>query len=229
MIRALVFASVFFLQGAGDASLVLDRLEARVTADPDDLRAANEYRMAVIPAGSYDRALAFFKNLTTQHPESANAHLNYGFAYVDKIPAAGAISQVILANSALTEFSRSLELRPSWIGFYTRGASYLYWPKIFNRTRLGVSDLETALKMQRADRRHAYHVRTFVALGDGYWLMDDPQKARAMWRAGLKEFPDSEALKTRLAAKAPALKTLIDDTYDPSRRVDTNLSELWTS
>ena len=29
-------------------------------------------------------------------PNAANAYLNYGFAYVNKIPAAGAITQVIL-------------------------------------------------------------------------------------------------------------------------------------
>jgi tetratricopeptide (TPR) repeat protein len=208
----------------------LDALELRVTADPDDLRAGNDYRMTVIRAQAYDRALAFFKELTARHPDSANAHLNYGFAYVDKIPAAGAISQVILANSALTEFSRSLELHPSWIAYYTRGVSYLYWPKIFDRTRLGVADLEIALTMQRAaDRRHAYHVRTFLALGDGYWLMDQPAKARAAWRAGLKEFPQSAALKQRLASKPPALHDLLRDVYDPSRRVDSDLTELWTS
>jgi tetratricopeptide (TPR) repeat protein len=210
-------------------SAPLDQLESRVTADPEDLRAANEYRLTVITATSYDRALNFFNDLTAKNPDSANAHLNYGFAYVDKIPAAGAISQVILANSALTEFTRSLEIRPSWIGYYTRGVSYLYWPKIFDRTRLGVADLEAALKIQQADERHGYHVRTFVALGDGYWIMDDAQKARAAWRAGLKQFPDAEALKQRLAAKPAALKTLMNDTYDPSRRVDTDLSALWSS
>jgi len=232
VMRALVLAHVIaavVLQGAGDRSAALDQLEARVTADADDLPAANEYRLAIIKAKAYDRALDCFKRLTAQHPDSANAHLNYGFAYVDKIPDAGAISQVILANSALTEFTRSLELHPSWVGYYTRGVSYLYWPKIFDRWRLGVADLEAALKLQRTDQPHAYHVRTFVALGDAYWLMDDPAKARAMWRAGLKAFPDSAALKQRLAAKPPDLKKLMNDTYDPARRVDTDLSELWTS
>ena len=40
----------------------------------------------MIPVKQYDRAIAFFKKLTTEHPSAANAHLNYGFAYVDKIP-----------------------------------------------------------------------------------------------------------------------------------------------
>jgi tetratricopeptide (TPR) repeat protein len=205
----------------------LPRLESALSADPDDLRAGNDYRMEIIRTGQYDRALRFFEALTAGHPDAPNAHLNYGFAYVDKIPSAGSISQVILANNALTEFSRALDLRPTWIGYYTRGNSYLYWPKIFDRTRLGITDLEEALRMQQADQKRPYHVRTFIALGDGHWIMDDARKAKAIWQAGLEQFPDSAALKTRVAATAPALKTLIDNTYDSSRRVDTNLEELW--
>jgi tetratricopeptide (TPR) repeat protein len=226
MMRAFALATLIaalLLQGNP-----LDQLEARVAANPDEVRAANEYRMAIVTARDYDRALEFFKELTARHAGSANAHLNYGFAYVDKIPAAGAISQVILANSALSEFTRALEIEPSWIGYYTRGVSYLYWPKIFDRTRLGIADLEAAVAMQRGER-HAYYVRAFIALGDGYWIMDHADKARAAWRAGLKEFPDSQPLKQRLAAKPAALKQLMSDTYDPSRRVDTDLSALWSS
>jgi tetratricopeptide (TPR) repeat protein len=205
----------------------LSRFEAALTEQPNNLRAGNDYRMAILKARQYDRAIAFFKSLTTSHPDAANAHLNYGFAYVDKIPSAGAISRVILANSSLTEFTRALELEPTWVGYYTRGASYLYWPKIFDRTRLGIADLEAALRRQRSDRKRPYHVRTFIALGDGYWIVGDESKARAAWRAGLEEFPDSAALKTRLAAGSAELKALIDDTYDPARPVDTNLEELW--
>jgi tetratricopeptide (TPR) repeat protein len=205
----------------------LAKLEQALAAAPDDLRAGNDYRMAVITAGQYDRGLEFFGQLVESHPSAANAHLNYGFQYVDKIPAAGSITQVILANNALTEFSRSLELKPSWIGYYTRGNSYLYWPRIFGRTKLGVADLEEALKIQKAEPKRSYHVRVYLALGDGYFKMDDLEKARTMWKEGLAQFPDSAALKQRLAAEGDALKLLLDDVYDPNKRVDTNLQELW--
>ena len=99
--------------------------------------------------------MSFFEKLATTKPESANIHLNSGFAYVDKIPVAGSITQVILANNALTEFTKAVELQPSWIDFYTRGMSYLFWPKIFNRAPMGVADLEKAMKLQQAARRRA--------------------------------------------------------------------------
>jgi tetratricopeptide (TPR) repeat protein len=207
----------------------LVNFEQLLEGQPDDLRAGNDYRMAVVQVGQYDRGLAFFQRLIEANPSASNAHLNYGFAYVDKIPVAGAITQVILANHALTEFTSALELRRSWIGYYTRGNSYLYWPRIFLKTHLGIADLEEALKIQRTDKKRSYHVRTFVALGDGYWMMDELDRATATWRDGLAQFPDNEALKVRLSQQGRDLKATIDSSYDPNKRVDTSLQDLWAS
>jgi len=207
----------------------LGRLESALEAHPDDLRAGNDYRMAVIQAGQYDRAIAFFQKLVTANPTAANAHLNYGFAYVDKIPAAGAITQVILANNALGEFTKSLEIHPTWIGLYTRGNSYLFWPRIFNRTQLGIDDLLAALKMQKEGPKQPYYVRVYVALGDGYWKLDEFAQAANIWRDGLAQFPDNPALKARLAAQGDGMKALMDAAYDPAARVNTSLQDLWAN
>jgi tetratricopeptide (TPR) repeat protein len=220
-------SAVRHIQGPTDTD-ALAKLEQALSAKPDDLRAGNDYRMALIKAGQYDRGLDFFEKLVAAHPSAANAHLNYGFQYVDKIPAAGSITQVILANHALTEFSKSLEIKPSWIGYYTRGNSYLFWPRIFGRTRLGITDLEEALKIQKAEPKRNHHVRVYVALGDGYFKMDDLKKATAVWKEGLAEFPDSAALKQRLGSPPDAIKGLLDGVYDPNKRVDTNLQDLWS-
>ena len=184
---------------------------------------------AVIQAKDYERSLKFFEKLVADHPNSAKAHLNYGFAYVDKIPAAGSITQVILANTALTEFTRSIDISPSWIAYYTRGNSYLFWPKVFRRAPLGVADLEKAYSMQKGGAKRTYHVRVYISLGDGYWKTDNMEKARAIWTEGLREFPDNAQLKARLARNGDDLKTYIDNELDPNKRVDTNLQELWAS
>ena len=224
-LAVLISAALWAQEGAGDR---LGPLERRLSESPDDIQAANAYRREVIAATAYDRALRFFESLVGTNPRAANAHLNYGFAYVDKIPAAGSITQVILANSALTEFTRAIELQPSWIAYYTRGASYLFWPKIFGRAPFGVADLEEALRIQRSQPKRSYHARTFVALGDGYWKTEDPARAHATWRQGLQEFPGHAALEARLAADAEALAKIIDAAFDPTQRVDTDLSELWS-
>src|SRR5205814_6394647 len=192
--RTLIAAGLSIWAAAG-AMPDLPKLEAALTAAPDDIRCGSEYRQAVIQAKEYERSLKFFEKLVADHPTTANAYLNYGFAYVDKIPASGSITQVILANTALSYFSKSIELKPTWIALYTRGNSYLYWPKVFNRAHLGVADLQAAMKMQKADKPRPYHVRAYVSLGDGYWKMDDMAKAKATWQEGDKLFPGNAQLK----------------------------------
>lgn len=215
--------------GSNDYANALHYFESAITDDPDNLRYSSEYRQVVIKNKDFDRSLNFFEKLATTKPESANIHLNSGFAYVDKIPVAGSITQVILANKALTEFTKAVELQPSWINLYTRGMSYLFWPKIFNRAPMGVADLERAMKIQSAGPKKGYYVKNYLALGDGYWKTDQMEKARAIWQEGLKQFPDNQQLKARLEHQGDELQKLIEANFDPNKRVDTDLRELWTS
>jgi tetratricopeptide (TPR) repeat protein len=224
---AAAFAAGERALAAGDLPAALDRLETALAADPDDLRYASEYRHAAIRAGAYDRALDFFDRLVAAHPGSAYAWLNYGYAYVDKIPAAGAITQVILANDALKKFSRSLELEQTWLALYTRGNSYLYWPKIFGKAPLAVADLERAVAMSKAEPKRVYHAHAWAALGDAYWRTDQPQRARATWAEGARQFPDDEKLRARLARDGEELEAYLADQLDRTRRVDTDLHEMW--
>jgi tetratricopeptide (TPR) repeat protein len=213
---------------APDAAAVLAPLEAAVAADPDNLRPASEYRQAVIRLGEYDRALAFFEKLVAAHPRSANAWLSYGYAYVDKIPAAGAITQVILANDAVTQFSKSIELDRSWLALYTRGNSYLYWPTVFGRAPLGIADLQEAIAIaKRAPKKKKIYARAWVALGEGYWKTGEPEKAKATWREGLQLFPGDPRLTACLAKNGDDLDAYIGEHLDPHKRVDTNLAPLW--
>ena len=230
------------IQAAGDKDWdkALSLMEQALAADPNNLRYGSEYRQAVVSRAialhrkegtpqDFERSLNYFEKLVKDNPNAENAWLNYGFAYVDKIPAAGSITQVILANTALTQFSKSIALKPTWIALYTRGNSYLYWPRIFGRAGLGVADLEKAFAMQKAEPKKSYHVRVYTSLGDGYWKTDNIEKAQAVWNEGLKQFPDNQGLKDRLSKQGDDLGAYIDNALDPNKRVDTNLKELWTS
>lgn len=218
----------FNLSYAQDSAAALGALETKITSDPDNLRLGSDYRQMVIRLGEYDRAISFYEKLMEANPNHANGQLNYGFAYVDKVPTAGSITQVLLANNALKAFSKSIELKPSWIAHYTRGNSYLYWPVIFGHAPDAIADLEAAMKLQNG-KVQPFYVRTWISLGDGYWKMSDLDKAKKTWADGLKLFPDSAALKARLTKEGDDLKAVIDDTYDITKRVDTSLKELFAA
>ena len=171
---------------SNDVSRGLHYLELAIADDPDNLRYASEYRQAIIRNKEFDRSISSLPSCSADHPNSANLHLNYGFAYVDKIPTAGSITQVILANTALDEFSKAVELRPTWIAFYTRGASYLFWPKIFNKAPLGVADLEKALAMQHQRTQEVLLRAHLYCLGG--WLLQDGGDGQSSRRPGRRVF-----------------------------------------
>lgn len=213
---------------SGDLESALDAFEAALSADPGNLQYGNDYRLSVIKAEAYDRCLEFFEKLTVAHPTVSGLFMNYGFAHVDKIPSAGAITRVLLANTALQQFTKALEIEKSWLGLYTRGSTYLYWPKVFDRAPSGVADLEEAYTLQQSERhKRAAHVRVYTSLGDGYWKTDDLSKATATWREGAELFPDDEGLQTRLSLEGDALAEYLATQLDPNKRVDTDLSVLW--
>jgi hypothetical protein len=212
---------------AGDCAAALPALEAAVEADPESRRYASDYRRTVIRCGEYDRAIALFERLAAAHPGSANVLLNHGYAYVDKIPAAGSVSQVILAGKALERFTAALELERSWLALYTRGNSYLYWPRVFGRGPLAVADLEAAVELSRGRPDLAVYGRAYAALGDAYWRTGQPDRARAIWREGLARFPGEARIAARTALDGEELDRYIYDQLDPNLRVDTDLSPLW--
>lgn len=226
---------------AKDYPTALGYLEQAIKAEPDNIQFGSEYRQALLKQAKalhpkegapadWDRGIKFFEALTAANSTASGAWLNYGFTYVDKIPASGTITQVLLANTALGFFTKSIEAKPSWIAYYTRGNSYLYWPKIFGKAGLGLADLEQAMKMQKADSKtRSFHVRGYMSLGDAYWKTDQMDKATATWKEGLTKFPDSQGLKDRLAKQGDELQKLMDEVLDPSKRVDTDLREIWTN
>lgn len=226
--RAASFDEAMKAVAARNDAAALPLFEAALTAEPDNLQYSDEYRKALIRTGEYDRGIDFYGKLTGQHPQAAFAWLNYGYVYVDKIPSAGSITRVILANNALTNFTKSIEVKRSWIALYTRGNSQLYWPKIFGRAPLGVADLEEAVTIARREsKRRKVYVRAWIALGDGYLKTDQAEKAKATWREGLQLFGDDPELQGRLARDGEKLELYVYDQLDPNQRVDTNLAPLW--
>jgi tetratricopeptide (TPR) repeat protein len=207
-------------------------METALAAEPESLRLASEYRQAVIRAGAYDRALRFFEKLVAAHPNGPNGWLNYGYAYVDKIPTVGSISRVILANESLKRFTRAIELNQGWLALYTRGSSYLYWPKVFGKAPLGLADLEKAMELVKKEPKRQVYDRVYVSLGDACWKNDQLERARAVWRDGLALYPGEPQLQARLERAAKGVEAVNDYLYeqlDPNRRVNTDLSPTWAA
>jgi tetratricopeptide (TPR) repeat protein len=205
----------------------LAAFEAQLSADPENLRAGAQYRQHAIAIGAYDRAIKFLEKLSRRPDAGAHAYMTLALAYVDKVPDVGAIRQAYIGRDAIGALTKSLDREKDFVALYIRGLINLYYDTlIFKRTDKGVADLEQAREMT-LPRREPWVARVYVALGDGYWRVKQPDRARATWREGLTRFPNTAPLAERLNATDAQVRGIIAHALDPNVRVDTSLRELF--
>ncbi|HSL81831.1 MAG TPA: hypothetical protein VLF66_03590, partial [Thermoanaerobaculia bacterium] len=105
--------------------------------------------------------------------------------------------------------------------------SYVYWPAIFGRTKPGIADLERAVEMARELPPKPYHAHAYAALGDGWWRLDEVEKAREVWAEGLARHPGTPYLAERVSREGTALDEYLKAHYALGNRVATDLREIW--
>jgi tetratricopeptide (TPR) repeat protein len=215
---------------SADALSRLAALEPAVAADSENLIAAADYRQLAIAAGAYDRSIKLFERLSRRPTAGAHAYLNLALAYVDKVPTVGALRQLYLGRDAIAALTRSIEREPTALAYLVRGVINLYYDAlIFHRVAKGVADLEQAQRLSAIDGARPYVARIFIALGDGYWRLDQPAHAREVWRSGLERFADNDLLRARVSAADNIVRGLIAHSLDPDIRVDTSLRDVFTT
>ena len=207
---------------------LLDELEARLEQDPASLRLGAEYRQLVIETGHYDRSIKLFERLSKDSRGGANRFLNLALARVDKVPVSGSIRQALLGRDVIDATTHAIAIEPTDIAYLIRGLVNLFYDRaIFHRTDKGVADLEEARRLAAAHPQMPLVARILAALGDGYWRLNRPEKAREVWREGLAEFPDAGNLRVRLTARNDQLTDIVEHALDAGVRVDTSLRELF--
>jgi tetratricopeptide (TPR) repeat protein len=206
----------------------LDEFEARLIQDPSSLRVAAEYRQLVIDTGRYDRSIKLFERLARDSRGGANRFLNLALASVDKVPVSGSVRRALLGRDALDALTHAIALEPTDLAYLIRGLVNLYYDQfVFHRTDKGVADLETARRLAAAHPQIGYTPRILLALGDGYWRLHQPEKARDTWREGLDGWPEVDGFRVRLNARDEAIPDIIERALDAGVRVDTTLRELF--
>jgi tetratricopeptide (TPR) repeat protein len=218
--------------GAADASLTarIDALERIVAQEPENLRAAAEYRQLVIADGNFDRSINFLEKLAGRKDSGPNVQISLALAYVDKVPPSGDIRRLYLGRDAISAATRSIERRPTVLAYYIRGLVNLYYNNlIFKRIPRGIADLNAALALVTADTPRPLVARVYRALGDGYWRLQDRAKARDIWSTGAAKIPEDAGLKERVSGSDAHVADLVSAALYAGTRVDTSLQELSTA
>jgi tetratricopeptide (TPR) repeat protein len=202
-------------------------LEQALTNEPENLKLGAEYRQLAIAAGAFDRPIDFFEKLAKRRDAGPNVYVSLAFAYVDKVPTSGDIKRLYLGRDAMNALTKAIAKRPSVLAYYMRGLINLYYNSfIFKRTGRGVADLNTALSMIGVETPPRLVARVYIALGDGYFRVNDPGKARETWSAGAARFPNERAFQERLTRTGEPLADIVTGSLTASNRVDTSLVDM---
>ena len=217
-----------FLGARGSETRTIEDLERAVLADPENLKLAADYRQLAIAARDFDRPIAVFEKLTKRKGSGANVQISLALAYVDKVPTSGDIRRLYLGRDAINALTKAIAQQPTVLAYYVRGLINLYYNNfIFHRVPRGIADLEQALALASADAPPPLLLRVRTALGDGYFRLGNPAKARDVWSAALAKFPGEAGLKSRLDSEGTTLEDIVTTALTAGRRVDTSLTDVF--
>jgi tetratricopeptide (TPR) repeat protein len=205
----------------------MESFEKAIAADPENLKLAADYRQLVIMGGEFDRSIDFLERLAKQKGSGPDVRISLALAYVDKVPTSGDLRRLYLGRDAMNALTRSIEQKPSVLAYSVRGLINLFYNTfIFRRTDKGIADLKQALALATADTPPVLLARVYVALGDGYFRLDDLVKANETWSAGLAKCPEDAALKLRVSSQGRQLAVVVSTALDARRRIDTSLNDM---
>ncbi|MFQ5592356.1 MAG: tetratricopeptide repeat protein [Phycisphaerae bacterium] len=213
----------------------LDKLEQQLRAHPTSHVVASRYRERCAAYGRHDRSIAFLEGLLAAHPEQDEIRLELANAYIDKIPTCTGLMAFtrrgVLARKSLDQLDPIVTRdRNSWIAHYCRAMNHLYWPRLLGHTTDAIEDFARCIELQQPDiplEQMPHHVLAYIGLGDAYAKRKEYEKARQVWRDGLKRFPQSEGLQERLQVEGnSALHAFVKMRRSLNTPVDTNLSFL---
>lgn len=165
----------------------------------------------------------FLEKLADKKGSGPNVKLSLALAYVDKVPTAGDIRKIYLGRDAINVLTKSIAQRATSLTYYIRGLINLYFNNfIWHRVPKGLADLEMALTLVTPETRMVW--RAYMSMGDGYWRLEQPAKAREVWKKGLELYPSTPELMRRLNADDAEAGRIVDRALDPDTRVDTSLN-----
>jgi hypothetical protein len=203
----------------------LQRFEQMIAAAPEDLEVAADYRQLAIAAEAFDRSIDFFEGLVKRGAAGPNLQMSLALALVDKIPTTSEFRRIGLGNDALSALTKSIAQRPAVLAYYIRGRVFLHFDRFpLNRMDKGIADLTQALSMATSESPPALVAAVYMTLGDGYFKMKQPTKAREVWSAGAAKFPQDAALTARLEREGNALREIVGAALASGRRSDTSLA-----
>ena len=163
-----------------------DRLITSLSVQPEKIDA------------TIDALLAAVKN----DPNNAELQTALATAYTAKTAfgTAQGPAQGIPFMKAIAAYNKALEIDPEhWTARFGKAFDTSMAPEFVGMRPTAIREFEGLMEQQEARAPQPEFVRTYVRLGTLYKNAGNAEKARAIWKRGLQQFPESKQLGEALS------------------------------
>lgn len=109
----------------------------------------------------------------------------------------------ILAMQADQEFDSALQIDPkNWEAQFVKYSTMYYWPSNPQTDNQVVQNLSGLIDQQETMSPNPAFAQTYIALGNEYQKIGQPDKAQATWQLGAQEFPNDPTLQKKTANRS---------------------------
>jgi len=152
-------------------------------------------------AGKLDDLVALLREHAKKSPNDADAQAALGHALVQKInsPDVGGMERAVIGNQIDKAFGKALDLNPEhWEARYSRAIGQTFWPAFMGKQAEAIKNFETLIEQQERRTAQPGYASTYLLLGNVYSQQGKTEKAKEVWKRGLKQFPNNGDLKSKL-------------------------------
>jgi tetratricopeptide (TPR) repeat protein len=156
---------------------------------------------SAVEAGQLDELVALFEARARDNPNSAQAQLDLGRAYLQKVFKAGGGPEAgVWATKADKSFDAALAIDDhAWDARFSKAVSLSFWPPVFGKQNEAIKHFEILTEQQGQVPAQPQFAQTWLLLGNMYQQIGQPDKALAAWQHGHDLFPNDTQLQQQIA------------------------------
>lgn len=156
---------------------------------------------AASDAGQFDALVALFEERAKANPDSPDAQLDLGMAYLQKVFKAGNGPEAgTWAMKADSSFDAALAVDDQhWDARFAKAISLSFWPPVFGKQTEAIKHFEILIDQQGNLPSDPDHAQTWLLLGNMYQQLGKADQALATWQKGLALFPDNAQLSQQIS------------------------------